>query len=412
MTTAKIKGASSVTFDADIAAQAMTLSSQPIYLDNHATTPVDPRVAAVISAHVAHTYGNASSVDHTFGDAAEIVIAETRRDVANLLDAWPEDVLFTSGATESVNLALQGFAARFSREHGRRPRVAVTAVEHRAVLETARALAGMNRIDLVELPVDGEAQLRLDALYRAVEDRLDLIAVMAANNEVGTVYPIAEVGAVAASAGAVFFCDATQAVGRLPISMATSRITMLACSGHKLYGPKGVGALVLSPEARLDPINFGGGHQRGLRPGTLDVPNIAGFGAACRLRQQEMDVDERRIASLRNHLEGALLATVSGLVVNGQRDARLAANLHVSVEDVPNVAIISRVRDRVALATGSACSSGLESASHVLQAMGMPLSRQEGALRFGLGKFTTIEEIDEAAGIVAQAVEDARRALH
>jgi cysteine desulfurase len=382
-----------------------------VYLDNHATTPVDPRVRAVVVDHLERTFGNASSADHVFGDEAECAVEAAADEVAALVGASADDVLFTAGATESINLALQGFARWAARRLGRPPRVAVSAVEHRAVLDTARVLEDDGRIKLSVLPVDSCARLDLDHFRRVADAGLDLVCVMAANNEVGTLYPLSTVGAIARQVGAAFLCDGTQAIGKVHIDVAEDGVTFLALSGHKLYGPKGVGALVCAPGAPLDPILFGGGQQRRLRPGTINAPGIAGLGEACRLRRLEMGSDEARVGALRDELQAALRRALPSLVVNGDIDARLAGNLHIAIPGVPNQAVVARLRDRVALATGAACSSGIEGPSHVLRAMGLPRNVQDGALRIGLGKFTTDEDIRTAAAAIIAAVDQVAQAI-
>lgn len=380
--------------------------SDPIYLDYQATTPVDPRVASVVLTHFTEKFGNASSVDHVFGDNAEEAVEGARQHVADLVGAASNEVIFTSGATEGINLALQGFVARYERTVGRTPSVVVSSVEHRAVLETARALARSRRIVLTELRVHADCSVDLTELQRVAARGLDLICVMAANNEVGTLFPIDEVGIIAASTGANFFCDATQAAGKVPLSVSSSQISLAVLSAHKIYGPMGVGALIT--RASIDPIAFGGGQQRGLRPGTINVPGVVGLGEACRLRKLEMFADESRIGVLRDRLQARLQEQIEGLVVNGSLEHRLAGNCHVSIPGTPNGAIVAHVRDRLALSTGAACTSGIEEPSHVLRAMGLSVDIQESALRLSLGKFTTEAEIDCAAHILIEGVRKVR----
>lgn len=382
-----------------------------IYLDNHATTPMDPRIVQRVLPYFADHFGNPSSSEHLFGDLASSAVADAQSQVAALVDTLPDDVVFTSGATESVNIALQGFARSFIRQRGVPARLLVSATEHSAVLQTAAALAAQELAEVRTLPVDGGAAVDLDALSEALKRGADLVCVMAANNEVGTINPIEVVGRACAEAGALFFCDASQAVGRIPVSAAAARIAFLVLSGHKMYGPKGVGALVVANRRGLDPISWGGSQQGGIRPGTLNVPGIVGLGEACRLRHLEMGVDEPRIAAMRDSLEQALNTGIPGLAVNGHRNNRLAGNLHVSVVDVPNDAVIARVRERVAIATGAACTSGIEAPSHVLAAMQLTSRLQAGALRIGVGKFNTPAEISEAALVLVEAVEDTRRLM-
>jgi len=381
---------------------------RPIYLDYHATTPTDPRVAAQMWPYLTAAFGNASSTDHPYGDEADRAVSQARERVAALLDASPKEVVFTSGATESANLAIQG-SLRW--QASAKPRVAISPVEHNAVTDTCEALARQGQIELVKLQVDQYGRLDLEHLERTCQGGLALLCVMAANNEVGTIYPVERIAAIAHQYGIPFFCDASQAVGKVPLEFRQWDITYLAVSAHKLYGPKGIGALIVSKDSLLEPILYGGGHQWGLRSGTLNVPAIVGLGEACRLRQQEMEQDEPAIAAKRDRLQALLQESIPDLVVNGDQSHRLAGNLHVSVPGIPNDTIVARVRDRLALSTGAACSSGVEAPSHVLRAMALSESAIEGALRIGIGKFTTELEIERAAETIATAVSQVRSLL-
>ena len=383
-------------------------ADRPIYLDYHATTPVDPRVIEVVVHYMTNVFGNASSTDHIFGDEAAAVVETARREVASLVGAAPGQVIFTSGATESLRLALSGLALRVG-GRGKALRIAHTPVEHRAVLDTCMALAAAGAASLRALRVDAGGRLDLDDLETACRSGQDVVCVMAANNEIGTIYPVEEVSKIAKRHGALVLSDATQAVGKVPLSFDAWNIDMLALTGHKFYGPKGVGALILSSDHLLEP-DPQGGPQRGLRSGTLNVPGIAGLGEACRLRAVEMVNDERRVARQRNSLQQLLCDSIGDLCVNGAPEARLSGNLHVSIP-VPNTAVIARVRHRLALSTGAACSSGIEAPSHVLRAIGLPARLQDGALRLGLGKFTTDEDIRDAATLLSAATEHVRAAI-
>jgi cysteine desulfurase len=261
------------------------------------------------------------------------------------------------------------------------------------------------------LRVDGQGVLDLGDFAHTCRDGLDLACVMAANNEIGTIAPMQEVGRIATAAGVAILCDATQAAGKSPLRRDEWGLTFMALSGHKMYGPKGVGALVVSPDSLIEPLIHGGGHERGFRSGTLNVPGIAGFGEACRLRRLEMNEDEPRIAFLRDRLYRLLLDTLPELVLNGDPTRRLAGNLHVSLPDVPNTAIVARLRDKVALSTGAACSSGVVAPSHVLRAIGLPANLIEGAIRLGIGRFTTNEEVEQAASLITEAVAQVRNVM-
>jgi cysteine desulfurase len=348
-------------------------------------------------------FGNASSIDHTYGDEAEQAVSQAAIHLAEIVGASPKEVIFTSGATESINLAIQGsiFSDTSSQP---KHRIAVLPVEHKAVLDTCHAQAKKGLAEIVSLRVDSMGRLDIEHLEQVCASGLSLLCVMAANNEVGNIYPIKEVGFIAGKYDIPFLCDASQAVGKIPIKLEEWGITYLAISAHKLYAPKGSGALVVSQGHHLEPILFGGGHQKGMRSGTLNVPGIVGLGEACRLRQLEMAEDETAIALKRDRLQNLLLNEIPGLVVNGDVTSRLSGNLHISIPDIPNSAIIARVRSQLAISTGSACSSGVETPSHVLQALGLPDEVIEGALRIGIGKFTTSQEIEQAAEILSTAV--------
>jgi cysteine desulfurase len=382
----------------------------PIYLDYHATTPIDPRVAAVLVRNLTETFGNAHSRDHVFGDRAEAVVDTARTEVAMLVGAAPADITFTSGSTEAINLAMVGLALQWQAD--RRPfRIAVSAAEHLAVLETAQWLADRNMATMVILPVTQVAHVELEALESCCAGGLDLACVMAANNEVGTITNLTAVSRILQKYGVLWMCDATQAAGKMPITMAPTGPDLLSLSAHKFYGPKGIGALAVRPGIRLTPLMHGGGHERGLRSGTLNVPSIAALGEAARLRRLEMGTDEASIARLRDSLFEALRNGRPDLIQNGDPTHRLAGNLHVSFPNLPNQAIIARVRDRLAISTGSACSSGIEAPSHVLRAMGLSPSVADGALRFGLGKFVTSYDVMEAAALVLDAAQQVEKLL-
>lgn len=377
----------------------MTISSKLIYLDYHSTTPVDTRVANVVFQAMMTIVGNASSVEHEAGDRAESAVKESAYYVAELIQAKPREIIFTSGATESINIAIQGTVGHVQKM-GVTPHIAISAIEHKAVLDTCYALKSQDKIRLTVLPVDNQARIDLLQLEQACTDGIHLLCVMAANNEVGTIYPIEKINAIAQKHDVPLLCDATQAIGKVPICFRDWGIAMLALSSHKIYGSKGVGALVIKKGYQLEPLLYGGGQQKRLRPGTLNVPGIVGLGEACRLRQIEMAEDERVIAAKRDRLQSELLAGIPGLLINGDTHNRLAGNLHISVPGIPNGAIVARVRRRLAISTGSACSSGIETPSHVLTAMRLGEEAVEGALRIGLGKFTTNEEVTESSEVL------------
>ena len=328
-----------------------------IYLDYHATTPVDPRVADRVYHAMTTEFGNASSVDHEWGDRAEAAVKQAAKHVADLIGASPREIIWTSGATESINLAIQGSLP----SHPDKPhRIALLPLEHKAVLDTCQILEERGWAQLIYLQVDSKGRLDRDHLEQVCAEGLSLLCVMAANNEIGNIYPIQEIGQIAQRHSIPFLCDASQAVGKIPIQFEAWGITYLAISAHKLYAPKGVGALVVRQGYRLEPSIFGGGHQKGMRSGTLNVPGIVGLGEACRLRSLEMSEDERAIAIKRDYLQNLLIGKIHNLVINGDLDNRLAGNLHISIPGIPNGAVVARIRHKLAISTGSACSSGVE----------------------------------------------------
>ncbi len=385
-----------------------SLPQTQIYLDYHATTPVDPRVAQKMLQYMTEEFGNASSTDHEWGDRAETAIKQAAKQVADLIGASPREIVWTSGATESINLAIQGSLA----PNPMKPyRIGLMPIEHKAVLDTCRALEKRGWAELIYLQVDSKGRLDLKHLEQVCAEGLSLLCVMAANNEIGNIYPIQKVGQIAQHYDIPFLCDGSQAVGKIPLQFEEWGITYLAISAHKFYGPKGVGALVVRRGYHLEPLILGGGHQRGMRSGTLNVPGIVGLGEACRLRSLEMQEDERAIATKRDRLQRALLEKVLNLGVNGDPENRLAGNLHISISGIPNSAVIARVRHKLAISTGSACSSGVESPSHVLQALDLPKDIVDSSLRIGLGKFTNDEEVNSAAEILFEAIDAIQKLL-
>lgn len=388
-----------------------------IYLDYHATTPVDRRVADHVYHSMTEGFGNASSTDHEYGDRADAAVQTAAKQVADLIGASPKEIIWTSGATESINLAIQGSLPAPLSCSGRgaggegKHRIALLPVEHKAVLDTCQALEKQGRAELIDLKVDTKGRIDLDDLEQVCAEGLSLLCVMAANNEIGTIYPIQAIAQIAQRYNIPLLCDGSQAVGKIPVHFEEWGITYLALSAHKLYAPKGVGALVVRRGYYLKPLLFGGGHQQGMRSGTLNVPGIVGLGEACRLRQLEMAEDEREIARKRDRLQTLLLDKIPDLIINGDTESRLAGNLHISMLGIPNSAVIARVRSQLAISTGSACSSGIETPSHVLRAIGLSAEAIEGALRIGIGKFTTDQEIDQAATILADAVDQIRALL-
>jgi cysteine desulfurase len=378
----------------------MSAKENTIYLDYHSTTPVDPRVAEKVMYYMTSGFGNANSVDHIYGDEAAQAVKQARLQIAKLINANPKEIIFTSGATESINLAIQGHIA----QQNNLSKIIVSPIEHKAILDTCKALEKKGIAEIIWLKVNQQAQINLEYLEKICFEGASLLCIMAANNEVGTIYPIQEISAIAQKYNIPFLCDASQAVGKIPINFEDWGITYLAISGHKLYAPQGTGALVVKRGYHLQPLIYGGGHQQGIRSGTLNVPGIVGLGEACKLRKLEMGEDEPAIAQLRDILQELLQSEIPELVVNGDLNSRLSGNLHISIPDIPNSAIIARIYHKLAISTGSACSSGVPSPSHVLQAMNLAENIIDGALRIGIGKFTTKAEIEKASSLIINSV--------
>ena len=373
---------------------------RPVYLDHQATTPLDPRVLEAMLPWLTGDFGNAASRQHAFGWAAESAVSAAREEIAAALGAEPREIVFTSGATESNNLALLG-AARAAR--GRGNHVVTSAVEHRAVLDPCRQLA-TEGFEVTILAPDGTGRVSPESVADALTDRTVLVSLMAAHNEVGTLNPVEEIAALCASRGILFHTDAAQAFGKVPFE-ARSSVALASLSAHKLYGPKGVGALYVRarPRVPLSPIVFGGGHERGLRSGTLNVPGIVGFGAAVRLASREREVEGVRLVTLRDRLDSAIRGALDGVTLNGPPVDRLPGNLSLSFAGVDGERLVASMRS-VAVSSGSACTTASEEPSHVLRALGVPDALAKATIRFGLGRFTTAAEVDFAAAEVVEVV--------
>ena len=377
-----------------------------IYLDGHATTPVDPRVFEAMRPYFLEAYGNPSSQSHRFGWEAEAAVERARQQVADLIGAIPSEIIFTSGATESNNLALKGL---FESLPDKRAHLVTVATEHRSVLDTCRALE-RNGARLTILPVPRDGRLDPEQIRAALQPDTALISVMSANNEVGVRQPIAEIGRIACQHGIRFHCDAVQSVGQLSMNVQREGIDLLSLSAHKIYGPKGVGALYIRKRDR--PVNLiaqmdGGGQERGLRAGTLNVPGIVGLGEASRIAREAMSVESPRVAALRNRLRDRLRSGLDGVHINGAEVDRLPNNLSVSFEGVDGEALLMSLDD-IAVSRGSACSSARKEISHVLLAMGIDDALAQATLRFGLGRFTTESDVDHAAEKIHQSVRHLR----
>ncbi len=377
--------------------------NRPVYLDNQSTTPCDPRVVAAMLPWFTERFGNPHSGEHVLGREAEAAVEAARTEIAALIGAEAREVVLVSGATEANNVAIKG-AARFALQHGdARRRVITAATEHPCVLEAVRDLAG-DGFEPVVLPVEPDGRLDPLRLREALAVPTLLVSVMAANNETGVLQDLAALAAVAREAGALFHTDAAQAAGKVPLDVQALGLDLLSLSGHKLYGPKGVGALWVRrrPRVRLAPLFSGGGQERGLRPGTLPTPLIVGLGEACRLARAEMAEEGARLGAERDRLLSALRRAVPGLQVNGTMAHRLAGNLNLAFPGVTAQALIAAVPD-LCVSTGSACSSAEIETSHVLRAMGVAEAAARGSLRLGLGRFTSAADVDFAAGALAAA---------
>lgn len=371
----------------------------PIYMDCHSTTPVDPRVLEAMLPYFTERFGNAASRSHSFGWRAEEAVEEAREEVARLVGATAREIVWTSGATESDNLAVKG-VARFHAGKGRH--LVTTAIEHKAVLDSMAALS-REGFEVTILPVSGEGIVDPESVRAAIRPDTVLVSVIHASNEVGTVQPVEEIGRITRERGVLFHTDAVQSLGRIPFDVESAGADLVSLSAHKMYGPKGVGALYVRrrPRARLVAQIDGGGHERGYRSGTLNVPGIVGFGKAAALAREEVPVEAPRILALRERLRRAILAGLDRVVVNGSLDRRLPGNLNMSFEHVEGEALMIAMKD-VAVSSGSACTSASLEPSYVLRAMGVPDDMAHASIRFGLGRFNTEEEVDHVARLVVE----------
>jgi len=366
-----------------------------IYMDNHATTPVDPRVFEAMKPYFMEEFGNAASRIHQFGWRAEEAVKIAREQIARLVNAEPEEIIFTSGATESDNLAIKGTAAAFADKGNH---VITCATEHKAVLDSCKRIETQGG-SVTYLPVERDGRMDPARLIEAVTDRTILITIMFANNEIGTIHPIARIGQIAKERGILFHCDAVQALGKVPCDVQALGIDLMSISAHKMYGPKGIGALYVrrrKPRVRLQPIIDGGGHERGMRSGTLNVPGIVGLGKACEICQAEMADESRRIAALRDKLQNYLMAHLTEVYVNGSAEHRLPNCLNMSFAYVEGESLMMGLDD-VCVSSGSACTSATLEPSYVLRALGVPLELAHSSIRFGLGRFNTEDEVDYVA---------------
>jgi cysteine desulfurase len=378
----------------------------PIYMDNHATTPVDPRVLDTMLPYFKEEFGNAASRNHAFGWSAEEAVERARKQVADLIGANPREIVFTSGATESNNLALKGVAEMYS-ERGNH--IITAATEHKAVLDTTKKLE-KHGYRITYLPVQQNGLVDLEMLKEAITGKTILVSIMYANNEIGVLQPIREIGKICKERGVLLHTDATQAVGKVPVNVITDNIDLASLSAHKMYGPKGVGALYVrrkSPRVQVTSQMDGGGHERGMRSGTLNVPGIAGFGKAAEIAKQEMAAESARTAFLRDKLKDKLTAELDEVYINGTMEHRLPNNLNISFAYVEGESLLMGIND-VAVSSGSACTSATLEPSYVLKALGAGDDIAHSSIRFGIGRFNTEEEVDYVAQKVIQVVRKLR----
>ena len=378
----------------------------PIYMDNHATTPVDPRVLQEMLPYFTDKFGNAASRNHAFGWVAEEAVETARERIATLIGATSKEIIFTSGATESNNLAIKGVAEMY-REKGNHIITAVT--EHKAVLDTCKRLEKYG-CRVTYLPVEKDGLLDLDDLKRAFDDKTILVTVMAANNEIGVLQPMEEIGQLCRERGVILHSDATQAVGKMPVDVNQQGIDLMSISAHKMYGPKGVGALYVrrrNPRVQLAPVIDGGGHERGMRSGTLNVPGIVGLGKACAIATDDMPKEACHLAGLRNRLKDKIVARLDQVYINGSMEHRLPGNLNISFAYVEGESLLMGIHD-VAVSSGSACTSATLEPSYVLKALGTGDELAHSSIRFGLGRFNTEAEVDYVADRVCETVERLR----
>src|SRR3954462_1959579 len=378
----------------------------PIYMDSHATTRTDPRVIEAMLPYFTEYFGNAASRNHSFGWEAEQATEKSRKQIADLSVATPKEIVFTSGATESNNIALKGIAEMYA-ERGNHIITQVT--EHKAVLDTCKHLE-KEGLRVTYLPVQTNGLIDLDQLRDAITDKTILISIMYANNEIGVVQPVKEIGKIAKEKGVLFHSDAVQSVGKVPVNVIADGIDVLSLTGHKLYGPKGVGALYVrrrNPRVQLTAQMDGGGHERGMRSGTLNVPGIVGLGVACEIARKEMPEESTRLRKMRDYLKDRLTTELDEVNINGSMEHRLPHNLNISFQYVEGESLLMGIND-IAVSSGSACTSATLEPSYVLKALGLGDELALSSIRFGIGRFNTQEDIEYAAGRVIEVVKKLR----
>ncbi|QDL07549.1 IscS subfamily cysteine desulfurase [Brasilonema octagenarum UFV-E1] len=383
------------------------MSSRPIYLDSHATTPVDERVVAAMLPYFTEHFGNPSSINHLYGWEAEAAVKQTREILAAAINATPEEIVFTSGATEANNLAIKGVAEAYFQKG---QHIITVATEHSAVLDPCKYLKTLG-FEITILPVQKDGLLDLTELEKAFRPETILVSVMAANNEIGVLQPLAEIGAMCRERNVLFHTDAAQAIGKIPLDVQAMKIDLMSLTAHKVYGPKGIGALYVrrrNPRVQLAPQQHGGGHERGMRSGTLYTPQIVGFGKAVEIALEEQATESQRLTQLRQRL-WEKISQLEGIHLNGHPTQRLSGNLSISIEGVDGSALLLGLQPVMAVSSGSACSSVTTAPSHVLMALGHSEQQAYASIRFGIGRFNTIEEIDKVAEHTISTIQSLRK---
>jgi cysteine desulfurase len=383
------------------------MSSRPIYLDNHATTPVDERVLTAMLPYFTEHFGNPASVSHLYGWEAQAAVKKSREILAAAINATPEEIIFTSGATEANNLAIKGVAEAYFQKG---QHIITVATEHNAVLDPCNYLQSLG-FEITILPVQKDGLINTSDLEKALRPDTILVSVMAANNEIGVLQPLAEIGSICRERGVIFHSDAAQAIGKIPLDVQAMKIDLLSLTAHKIYGPKGIGALYVrrrNPRVQIAPQLHGGGHEGGMRSGTLYTPQIVGFAKAVEIALQEQTTENQRLAQLRSRL-WEVLSRLEGIYLNGHPNQRLAGNLNISVEGVDGAALLLALQPVVAVSSGAACSSATATPSHVLKALGHPEKLAYASVRFGIGRFNTAQEIDIVAKHVVSTIQSLRK---
>ncbi len=378
----------------------------PIYMDNHATTPLDPRVLEAMMPYLTGIFGNAASRNHSFGWEAEQGVEKAREQIAKLIGATPKEIIFTSGATESTNLAIKGVAEMYA-ERGNH--IITQMTEHKATLDTCKKLEKQG-YRVTYLPVQADGLIDIEDLKRAMDDKTILVSIMYANNEIGVIQPVQEIGKLCHEKGVLFHSDAVQAVGKIPVNVITDNIDIMSLTSHKIYGPKGVGALYVrrrNPRVQISEQINGGGHERGMRSGTLNVPGIVGMGAACEIAMNEMATEAARQTELRDYLRNKLETALDYTQVNGNMDHHLPGNLNMSFIYVEGESLLMGIND-IAVSSGSACTSATLEPSYVLKALGLGDDVAHSSIRFGLGRFNTKAEVDYVSDKIISVVQHLR----